>query len=165
MRAAGTPFRGFLYPGLVLTRDGPKVLEFNVRLGDPEAEAVLPLLETDLLDLLEAALEGRLEGAKPAWREGGSACVVMAAPGYPEAPVKGVPVELPPALPEGAAVLHAGTARDDRGRLVSSGGRVLAVTALGGSLDEALVRAYRAVEGINFPGALYRRDIGGRPSR
>jgi phosphoribosylamine--glycine ligase len=162
MRAEGTPFRGLLYPGLMLTADGPKVLEFNVRFGDPETEAVLPLLQSDLLDLLEAAAKGSLRGHEVHWRDGASATVILAAPGYPEAPRTGVELTVPDDLPEDALVFHAGT-RLQEGRLFSSGGRVLAVTGVAGSLEDALEKAYGVVDQVTFPGAMFRRDIGRRP--
>jgi phosphoribosylamine--glycine ligase len=152
-------FRGILYPGVMLTRDGPKVLEFNARFGDPEAQVYLMRLETDLLDLLEACVDGALSQCEV--RFGGVAvCVVMASAGYPGPAVKGKVIhglEEAAQLPD-IKIFHAGTARDG-GRIVTAGGRVLGVTALGGTLAEARDRAYLAVSKIQFDGAQYRRDI------
>jgi len=158
----GIDFRGILYPGVMLTPDGPKVLEFNARFGDPEAQVYLMLLQSDLLDLLEACVDGALSKCKP--RFGGAAvCVVMASAGYPGAVVKGKIIhglEEAGRLP-GTKVFHAGTMRqsDD---IVTAGGRVLGVTALGRTLAEARDRAYLAVSKIEFDGAQYRRDIGAK---
>jgi phosphoribosylamine--glycine ligase len=158
LEAEGVVYRGVIYVGLMLTREGPKVLEFNARFGDPEAQAVLPLLQSDLVELALKVAEGRLQGTRLSWREGAAACVVLAAPGYPENPRKGIPLHLPEP-PEGVLVFHAGTRREG-GRLVSAGGRVLNVVGLGKDLKEALERAYAFIPRIGFPGAVYRRDIG-----
>jgi phosphoribosylamine---glycine ligase len=163
LRDEGTPMVGTLFVGLMLTADGPRVLEYNVRFGDPETQAVLPLLETDVFELLLAATSGTLDEVEARWRSGASACVVMAAPGYPGEPVRGTPISIPDDLGPDVLVFHAGTAMEGR-RLVSSGGRVLAVTALGDDRDSAVTRAYAAVDRIAFPGALMRRDIGARLS-
>jgi phosphoribosylamine---glycine ligase len=162
MRANGTPFVGFLYPGLMLTNSGIKVLEFNCRFGDPETQAILPLLENDLVEVLEAAMEQRLHEITLHWRPLASACVVMAAPGYPEAPQSGIVIEVPDPAP--ALVFHAGTKRDDHGTLRSNGGRVLSVVGTGDTLEAALAQAYTAVATIEFAGGHYRRDIGRRTS-
>jgi phosphoribosylamine--glycine ligase len=158
LEAEGVVYRGVIYAGLMLTREGPKVLEFNARFGDPEAQAVLPLLQSDLVELALKVAEGRLQGTRLSWREGAAACVVLAAPGYPENPRKGIPLHLPEP-PEGVLVFHAGTRREG-GRLVSAGGRVLNMVGLGKDLKEALERAYAFIPRIGFPGAVYRRDIG-----
>lgn len=160
LRAEGVVYRGVIYAGLMLTREGPKVLEFNARFGDPEAQALLPLLESDLVELALKVAEGRLAGTRLSWRPGAAACVVLAAAGYPESPRKGIPLHLPEP-PEGVLVFHAGT-RQENGVLVSAGGRVLNVVGLGGDLEEALRRAYAYVDQVGFPGAVYRRDIGRR---
>lgn len=162
MAAEGCPFRGFLYCGLMITHEGPKVVEFNCRMGDPETQVVLPLLETDLVDLLSAAAEGRLAGVHAAQRPGAAACVVLASEGYPGAYPKGRPID---GLADAAAlddvvVFHAGTKQDGDGRVVSAGGRVLAVTGIGADLAEALDRAYAAVAHVRFEGMHFRRDIG-----
>jgi phosphoribosylamine---glycine ligase len=150
MAEEGNLFYGFLYVGLVLTRDGPKVLEFNVRLGDPETQAVLPRMTSDLVDLLE--------GATPTWSESSSVNVVLAAEGYPEAPVKGATVKGLESIPEDVLVFHAGTASEGK-RLVVNGGRVLNLVGLGPDLETARERAYAAVAGLTWPGIRYRRDI------
>ncbi len=161
LRAEGVTYRGVLFVGLMLTADGPRVLEYNVRFGDPETQTVLPLLESDLLELLEATAAGRLAGVTPVWSAGAAACVVLAAPGYPGGYPTGLPLSLPESLPDGTLVFHAGTARTVEG-LVSSGGRVLNVVAVAGTLTEAVTEAYRGVDAIDFPNAHLRRDIGGR---
>jgi phosphoribosylamine--glycine ligase len=160
LEAEGVVYRGVVYAGLMLTKEGPKVLEFNARFGDPEAQALLPLLENDLVELALRVAEGRLAGTRLSWKEGASACVVLAAPGYPESPRKGIPLHLPEP-PEGVLLFHAGTRREE-GRLVSAGGRVLNVVGLGATLEEALERAYGFIPRIGFPGAVYRKDIGAR---
>lgn len=157
----GTPYVGVLYAGLMLTRDGPKVLEYNCRLGDPEAQVLLPLLETDLLALVEACLAGNLEGVPLTWRAGAAATVVLASGGYPGAYRTGLPIrglEEAARMPD-VLVFHAGTKRQD-GEVVTAGGRVLNVTGLGPTLAEALGRAYAAVRCVAFEGMHYRRDIG-----
>jgi phosphoribosylamine--glycine ligase len=156
----GIDFRGVLYPGVMLTKNGPKVLEFNARFGDPEAQVYLMRLETDLLDLLEACLDGTLRKCEPRFR-GVAICVVMASAGYPGAARKGQIIhglEEAARLP-GTKIFHAGTAQDGD-KIVTAGGRVLGVTALGDTLAEARERAYLAVSKIQFDGAQFRRDIG-----
>jgi len=159
----GVTYRGVLFVGLMVTPSGVKVLEYNVRLGDPEAQTVLPLLESDLLEVLEATVEGRLREQRLSWSGGASACVVMAAPGYPGGYPEGLPLSVPGDLPENVLVFHAGTAEREGG-LVSSGGRVLNVVALADDLGRAALDAYGAVDRIGFPNAHVRRDIGGRLS-
>jgi phosphoribosylamine--glycine ligase len=161
MDQEAAPFQGVLYAGLMLTADGPQVLEFNVRLGDPEAQVILPRLDGDLLDLIEAALDGRLDQVSLAVRPGACVAVVLAAPGYPGTYRRGLPitgVARAAALP-GVTIFHGGTARDASGGLVTAGGRVLAVTALGDTLAGAAELAYEAVAHVAFPGMQFRRDI------
>lgn len=165
LRSEGRPFVGTLFLGLMLTADGPRLLEYNVRFGDPELQALVPLLASDAFDLLDGAARGRLPGVRPAWRPGACACVVMAAEGYPGPPKTGVAIDLPTDLGDDVVVFHAGTARDADGRLLSAGGRVLGVTAVGRDVGAAVERAYEAVDRIGFPGAHVRRDIGRRPRR
>ncbi len=165
LRAEGRPFVGTLFLGLMLTADGPRLLEYNVRFGDPELQALVPLLETDAFELLDGAAHGRVGDAPPRWRPGACACVVMAAGGYPTAPVTGVPIAVPPDLGPDVVVFHAGTARDAEGRLVSAAGRVLGVTAVAADAAAAVDAAYAAVDRIAFPGAHVRRDIGRRARR
>uniref|UniRef100_A0A3B5MPT7 phosphoribosylamine--glycine ligase n=1 Tax=Xiphophorus couchianus TaxID=32473 RepID=A0A3B5MPT7_9TELE len=161
MRQEGTPYMGVLYAGLMLTNRGPKVLEFNSRFGDPECQVLLPLLQSDLYDVIMNTVSGNLASNVPVWQQGSSAVtVVMASAGYPGSYVKGVEITGGPAE-AGLQAFHAGTALKD-GRVVSSGGRVLAVTAVRSSLEVALQAANRGVAAVGFPGAVYRRDIGHR---
>ena len=162
-QAEGIDFRGILYPGLMLTREGPKVLEFNARFGDPETQIYLNRLENDLLEVLESCVEGTLDRIELRWRPGASICVVMASGGYPGTYQKGCPIDgLEEAAGiDGVQVFHAGTTSVE-GRVVTSGGRVLGVTALGPDLQSARDTAYRGVEKIRFEGAHYRRDIGAK---
>jgi len=156
LAARGTPFAGLLYAGLVLTADGPKVIEFNARFGDPETQVVLALLETPLAGLLHAAATGVLGGRPaPAWRDGAAVTVVVAAAGYPGTPRTGDPI-LGADLP---GVLHAGTRRRDDGAVVSAGGRVLSVTATGTTLAAARDAAYDLVGRVHLPGGQHRTDI------
>jgi phosphoribosylamine--glycine ligase len=161
----GIDFRGTLFIGVMLTAGGPRVLEFNTRFGDPETQAVLPRLATDLLRLLWAAATGRLAGFRLEVNPGYAICVVVCAKGYPESYRSGEAIDIPERLPGGVAVLHAGTARDPAGRLVSAGGRVLGVTARASSLAGAAAGAYAACESIGFASKYYRRDIGARQIR
>jgi phosphoribosylamine--glycine ligase len=156
----GTPFFGLLYAGLMLTEDGPRVLEFNCRFGDPETQALVPRLDGDLLDTLARAAGGDLAGADLAASDEAAVSVVLASAGYPDTPEVGTSISgVEAAEQRGALVFHAGTAVRD-GLLVTAGGRVLTVTATGASLDEARDRAYAAVDEIELPGARFRRDIG-----
>ncbi|WP_433081729.1 phosphoribosylamine--glycine ligase [Dactylosporangium sp. CA-052675] len=157
MRRRDAPFSGTLYVGLALTADGPKVIEFNCRFGDPETQAVLARLETPLAGVLHAAAVGRLAEDPPlAWRSGAAVCVVMASAGYPESARKGDVITGADGVP---GVLHSGTARRADGALVTAGGRVLACTALGETLADAREAAYAIVRGISFDGAQFRTDI------
>jgi phosphoribosylamine--glycine ligase len=158
----GITFKGLLYPGLMMTAQGIKVLEFNARFGDPETQAFLPRLKSDLVEVIEAVIDGRLAEHPLEWRDEAAVCVVMASGGYPGDYPKGVEIkDIEAAEATGATVFHAGTKRVD-GRLVTSGGRVLGVTALGANIREARDRAYAAAEKIRFTGAHYRRDIAAR---
>ncbi len=160
MDAEGARYRGLLYAGLMLTSEGPKVLEFNCRFGDPETEVVLPRLRSDFGELLLACVEGNLSYYKVHWTEEACVTVVLASDGYPGDHRTGVPIgglEVADAV-EGAVVFHAGTVQR-RGRVVTAGGRVLAVSALGGSLTEARARAYEAAGRISFEGMVHRTDI------
>jgi phosphoribosylamine---glycine ligase len=163
MRRRGTPFHGVLYAGLMLTADGPRVLEFNVRFGDPEAQAVLPRLRSDLVEVLLAATRpGGLAKIRLDWDPRWAVTVVLASAGYPGSPSQGDPITGLERVAEGVSVTHAGTARDADGRLVTAGGRVLGVTALGATAGEARQRTYAAAEVIDFPGKQMRRDIAAR---
>ncbi len=164
LRADGINFRGLLFPGIMLTPEGPKALEFNARFGDPETQALLPRLRGDLLPALEATIDGRLEEATLDWDPRPSVCVILASGGYPGAYETGRPIAgLDDAgLPKDVFVFHAGTARVDR-RVVTNGGRVLGVTALGATVEEARARAYEAARQITFEGSYFRSDIAGAP--
>jgi phosphoribosylamine--glycine ligase len=157
MKAEGRPFSGCLYFGLMLTDDGPKVIEYNCRFGDPETQAVLPLLESDLLEIMLATREGRLGETPVVFSGNSTACVVMASKGYPAAYEKGKEIRIGDT--GRGTVFHAGTDTED-GKLVTSGGRVLCVTAVSARLPDALAEAYAGVESISFDGAVYRHDIG-----
>jgi phosphoribosylamine--glycine ligase len=160
MARRGTPFHGCLYAGLMMTAAGPKVLEFNVRFGDPETEAVLPRLRSDLLALLEATTEpGGLSGHRLEWAPETAVTVVLASRGYPESSSSGDVITGLESVPETVAVTHAATARDAQGRVVTAGGRVLAVTALGDGTASARRAAYSAADMIQFEGRQLRRDI------
>ena len=165
MNAEGRTFRGCLYFGLILTKDGPKVIEYNCRFGDPETQVVLPLLDTDLLDIMEATAAGRLAEVDIRWKPGSACCVILASGGYPKAYKKGLPIsglEENGQLPgEPAEVFHAGT-KLESGRYYTNGGRVLGVTATASSLEEAVSRAYAAADRISFEGLHRRGDIGAR---
>jgi phosphoribosylamine--glycine ligase len=161
----GRPFRGLLYAGLMLTPDGPRVVEFNCRFGDPETQAVLPLLRSSLLEPLHAiARGGSIEGLALDWSAGAAVTTVLASEGYPGDYRTGAPIDLPADLESSGDVLvfHAGTARDEDGRLVTSGGRVLAVTGLAPTVAEAAARSRAAAERIRFDGRYFRRDIARR---
>jgi phosphoribosylamine--glycine ligase len=161
MKAAGTPFTGVLYAGLMLTKQGPKLIEYNVRFGDPEAQALMMRLDGDLAALLLACATGRLAEVEPRWLPETAITVVMAANGYPYRPVKGTEIEgIEAAEALGVQVFHAGTAIGMSGRLVADGGRVLAVTALGQDAAEARALAYAAIRKIRWHGGHWRRDIG-----
>ena len=162
MNAEGLDFRGVLYVGLMLTADGPKVVEYNARFGDPETQAVLPLLESDLMEIMLAVRGQRLAELEIKWRGGAAACVVLASGGYPGKYEGGKAITgIVKAEALGATVYHAGTAVKD-GALVTAGGRVLGVTALGGTLADAVRSAYMAAREIRFDGAHMRSDIGSR---
>lgn len=163
MRKRGTPFTGLLYAGLMLTPDGPKVVEFNCRFGDPETQAILPMLTSSLLDPMLAVARGaRIGNMSPfTWRTGASVTTVVASPGYPDSPTTGAPIELP-SLRGDVHLFHAGTTRDASGTLRTSGGRVFAVTALADTFAAAQRASRDAAASIGFDGAQYRRDIGWR---
>jgi phosphoribosylamine---glycine ligase len=163
MAAEGIPFTGVLYCGLMMTARGPQVLEFNARFGDPETQAILVRLESDLVDVLEACVDGRLEDTPLRWSPGASACVVASSGGYPGSYKNGFPITGLAAAAQvpGVQVFHAGTAQLG-GQIVTAGGRVLGVTAADDSLEKALARAYQAIAEISFEGMYYRRDIGHR---
>ncbi|MBR2561132.1 MAG: phosphoribosylamine--glycine ligase [Eubacterium sp.] len=162
MAAEGRPFKGVIFFGLILTEDGPKVLEYNARFGDPEAQVVLPRMENDLIEVVEACIDGTLDKVDLKFKDDACVCVVLASDGYPLAYDKGLPIRGLKRF-EGKDryfVFHAGTAFNDKGEIVTNGGRVLGITALGRDLKEARANAYEAVEWIDFDNKYYRHDIG-----
>ena len=163
MAEENAPFTGVLYCGLMMTAKGPQVLEYNARFGDPETQAILVRLESDLIETLEACVDGRLAETQLRWSPGASACVIASSSGYPGSYKTGLPItglSLAAQVP-GVEVFHSGTAQVG-GKIVTSGGRVLGVTASGDSLEEALARAYEAIAHVHFDGIYYRSDIGHR---
>jgi phosphoribosylamine--glycine ligase len=164
MAAEGKPFKGVLFAGIMVTRDGPKLIEFNVRFGDPECQAIMLRMKSDLLPALLAARDGTLHALDLRWSDQAALIVVMAAKGYPERPETGTVIRNldAAAAMEGVTLFHAGTRRNAAGELEASGGRVLGVSAVGKSVKEAQSRAYAAVDKIDWPGGFCRRDIGWR---
>ncbi|MGO4109621.1 phosphoribosylamine--glycine ligase [Paenibacillus sp. YAF4_2] len=159
MVSEGRPFRGVLFAGLMITKDGPKTIEFNARMGDPETQVVLPRLKTELVDVVLASLNGRLDQLELEWSEEAAVCVIVASEGYPASYPKGLEITgLEAAEAQGALVFHAGTAEQD-GKIVTSGGRVLGVVGRGRDIAEARARAYEAVSVIHFDGMHSRTDI------
>ena len=165
MRAEGCPFKGCLYFGLMLTPDGPKVIEYNCRFGDPETQVVLPLLKTDLLTIMQAVEAETLADLTVEWSDGAAACVILASGGYPSHYEKGLPITFPAAFPANVTCYHAGDKRTADGTLVTSGGRVLGITATAPTLAQALSDAYAAADTVAFSGKYMRRDIGQRAMR
>lgn len=161
LRAENNPFRGVLYAGLMFTPDGPKVIEFNARLGDPETQTILMRLDSDLVDICEAIIDGRLAATKIEWSAAAAVCVVAASGGYPGDFEKGKIISglAEAATVAGVTVFHAGTARDAQGNFITTGGRVLGVTGRGATVEEARRRAYEAMAKISFAGLHYRQDI------
>lgn len=159
MNAEKRPFRGCLYFGLMLTKNGPKVIEYNCRFGDPETQVVLPLLESDLLTVMQATTNGTLSDAEVKFRDASACCVVMASEGYPLSYRKGLPLDIPD---EAWAHVYVAGAKAQDGALVTDGGRVLGCTAVAPTLDEAVREAYRIAGTVHFDNAYYRRDIGAR---
>jgi phosphoribosylamine--glycine ligase len=168
LRAEGRPFIGVLYAGLMLTNDGARVLEFNCRFGDPETQVILPLLESDLLDVFEACVDGTLAQCEVKWKRGAAACVVLASGGYPNKYATGIPIHGLDAMQNrNAMIFHAGTKLVlsgaeglQEGQVVTNGGRVLCVTGVGKNLGDALDTAYAAIRPLRFEGMQYRKDIG-----
>ncbi|HSI13038.1 MAG TPA: phosphoribosylamine--glycine ligase [Chthoniobacter sp.] len=158
LKKDGLDFRGMLFPGLMVTADGPKLLEFNCRFGDPETQVLLTRLDSDLVELLEATIDGRLDSVQAKWKPESAVCVVMASGGYPGSYPNGKVITGLEKSPDGVTVFHAGT-RQEGGTVVTAGGRVLGVTALAPDLATARQRAYAAVDGIAFEGHQFRRDI------
>lgn len=162
MAAEGTPFTGILYTGLMLTKKGPRVLEYNVRFGDPETQPIMVRMKSDIVALFQACVDGKLDEATLEWHDEAAVCVIMASGGYPASSEKGVPIHgLDDIAAEEAIVFHSGTAEKD-GEIVTNGGRVLGVTAKDATIKGAIDKAYAAVEKINFDHMQFRRDIGAR---
>ena len=159
MAAEGRPFKGCLYFGLMLTADGPKVIEYNCRFGDPETQVVLPLLKSDLLTVMQATTNGTLAQTPVELADGAACCVIAASQGYPAAYEKGFPITM---TAESAAHAYVAGARLQEGQLVTSGGRVLGVTAVADTLPEAVKEAYRLMDGVQFENRFFRRDIGAK---
>ncbi|MDQ1002922.1 phosphoribosylamine--glycine ligase [Neobacillus niacini] len=157
----GVPFEGILYTGLMLTKEGPKVIEYNARFGDPETQVVLPLLETDLLEIVTASLTGELENVEVKWKDNAAVCVIMSSAGYPGLYEKGEVISGLDQVVQPTMIFHAGTAEKD-GQIITNGGRVLGLTAIGETLKEARELAYQSVEKVSFKGAHYRTDIGAK---
>jgi len=165
MIAEGTPYVGVLYAGLMLTKQGPRVIEFNCRFGDPEAQVVIPLLENDMVDILLACVDGRLNEVTPQWRKSAGATVVLASGGYPSEYTKGIEIfGVDAAEQSDCIVFQAGTKLKD-GRLLTDGGRVLAVTALHDTLSKSVITAYAGLAKIDFANSIHRTDIGRKPTR
>lgn len=162
LKADGIHYSGTLYIGIMITEEGPKVVEFNVRFGDPECQVLLPQLKTDPVELMYACASGTLEPDKAEFRDGYSAVVVLTAEGYPGTPRKGDIIKIPEDLPDDVDVIHSGTKRNDAGDVLTAGGRVLGVTAGAETLAGALDKVYAVVEKISFKGKHFRRDIGAR---
>lgn len=160
MQAEGRPFQGVLYFGLMLTQDGPKVVEYNARFGDPETQPILSMLDTDLMDIFQACVNGTLDQVDIRWKEGAACCIVLASGGYPVQYQSGYPISGLEEAGKLATVFHAGTKRDGDGRILTAGGRVLGVTAVGDSLEAAIEKAYAACKPISFQDMHFRTDIG-----
>ncbi|MDP6793075.1 MAG: phosphoribosylamine--glycine ligase [Anaerolineales bacterium] len=160
LREEGAPFVGVLYAGIILAADGPHVLEFNCRFGDPETQALMPLLQSDLLEICMACAQGRLADIEVHWRDGAAACVVLASEGYPGKYPKGREIYGLDDVPADVIAFHAGTDTRKDGRVVTSGGRVLGITGQGGSIGDALASAYEGASTVRFEGMQYRADIG-----
>ena len=158
MNKEGRPFSGCLYFGLMITKDGPKVIEYNCRFGDPETQVVLPLLKSDLFDIMKAVSEGRLSEADVKFADEYACCVVMASDGYPKSYEKGFEITMPA---DDSGIFVAG-AKLENGRLLTNGGRVLGVTEIADTLESAINKSYKTVEKIYFKNAYYRKDIGSK---
>ena len=161
MKAEGRDFKGVIFFGLMLTEDGPKVLEYNARFGDPEAQVVLPRMKNDIIDVMEACVDGTLDRITLEFEDNAAVCVVLASEGYPVAYEKGFPISgLDQFDNEEYFCFHAGTAKNDKGEIVTNGGRVLGITAKGSDLKTARANAYEATNRVSFKGAYKRNDIG-----
>ena len=160
MAAEGRPFKGVIFFGLMLTEEGPKELEYNARFGDPETQPILSMLDTDLMDIFQACVNGTLDQVDIRWKEGAACCIVLASGGYPVQYQSGYPISGLEEAGKLATVFHAGTKRDGDGRILTAGGRVLGVTAVGDSLEAAIEKAYAACKPISFQDMHFRTDIG-----
>jgi len=159
LKAENRPFHGVIYFGLMLTEKGPRVVEYNARFGDPETQPLLSMLDTDLMEIFEACVNGTLDQVEVKWKDGAACCIVLASGGYPIAHKTGYPISGLNDV-EGATVFHAGTKLNEDGQFVNAGGRVLGVTALGGTLEEAIANAYAAAKPITWTDMHFRTDIG-----
>ena len=161
LKAENRPFKGIIYFGLMLTKDGPRVVEYNARFGDPETQPILSMLDTDLMDIFQACVDGTLDKIDIKWKSGAACCLVLASGGYPVSYKSGYPISgLMEAETLGATVFHAGTKKSDSGEILTAGGRVLGVTATAPSLEAAIAKAYAAVKPISFQDMHFRTDIG-----
>ena len=160
LKAEGRPFKGVIYFGLMLTKDGPRVVEYNARFGDPETQPILSMLDTDLMDIFEACVNGTLDQVDIKWKDGAACCIVLASGGYPVSYQSGYPISGLDEAGQMATVFHAGTKRNDAGQFVNAGGRVLGVTATGSSLPDAIAKAYEAARPITWQDMHFRTDIG-----
>ena len=161
LKAENRPFKGIIYFGLMLTKDGPRVVEYNARFGDPETQPILSMLDTDLMDIFQACVDGTLDKIDIKWKSGAACCLVLASGGYPVSYKSGYPISgLMEAETLGATVFHAGTKKSDSGEILTAGGRVLGVTATAPSLEEAIAKAYAAAKPISFQDKHFRTDIG-----
>ena len=160
LRAEGRPFKGVIYFGLMLTADGPKVVEYNARFGDPETQPILSMLDTDLMDIFQACVDGTLDQVDVKWKSGAACCIVLASGGYPVEYQKGYPISGLEEAGKSAVVFHAGTKKADNGDILTNGGRVLGVTATGDTLPQAIANAYTAAKPISFRDMHFRTDIG-----
>ena len=160
LNAEGRPFQGVIYFGLMLTKDGPKVVEYNARFGDPETQAVLSLLDSDLMDIFQACVDGTLDKIDIKWKDQAACCLVLASGGYPVQYQSGYPISGLEKAGQNATVFHAGTKLGEDGQILTAGGRVLGVTALGATLEEAISNSYAAAKPISFQDMHFRRDIG-----
>ena len=160
LNAEGRPFKGVIYFGLMLTKDGPKVVEYNARFGDPETQPLLSMLDSDLMDIFEACVKGTLDQVEVKWKQGAACCIVLASGGYPVKYQSGYPISGLEEAGKTATVFHAGTKLGEDGSILTAGGRVLGVTALGATLEEAIANAYAAAKPISFQDMHMRTDIG-----
>ena len=160
MQAEGRPFKGVIYFGLMLTKDGPKVVEYNARFGDPETQPLLSMLDTDLMDIFQACVDGTLDQLEIKWKDGAACCIVLASGGYPVKYQSGYPISGLEEAGKLATVFHAGTKIGEDGAVLTAGGRVLGVTATGKDLEDAIAKAYAACKPISFQDMHFRTDIG-----